>query len=996
MSGIPTQRTALFDALSSFWRRLFADRDQLRELMGGMEEMLGQAYLDLMHTVMNQSLDATPIYRKEYWYFLSLREDGLRFDSSEAFPYEIVLDDDIAEMSLLTNLIVNPTVALEDEFDFTYDFATRTLRLEFNPFDNPRIATRQVAIEPTVYATGTDATVDLDDSNTRVTFAGTLRRGRDGQTFSSNEFRSATAAFTSDDVGRSLTVGTTPTPTTAVIQQVVADDFVILDSALPTSETGRTWRLFTTELFTSFNEGEDLVLQDPVTLERTTYTISGVIDGLTITTEDVLSFANSLNQGIAWTHQSSENVREIGLWAPDAAIDRRDLYLNYGYLVNREGDSTESYKALLQGIYQYYILGPSLPRIESALNVFVGVPVVRNTEETILRIDLESDDTYDILTTDLERYELPKGSLREDLAIGDVVNAFDVLTTIFTVVDYITDHDWFHGKDIPVELIEGASLPDRSIDADLEPLQLGETWFIGEPRAFIGADEDTTVVTDRTGADGFYGPTLQSMYVVEEKSFYEEDLGKAIEIEGTLYDIVATGVTGTNSEFTYVTTTANVFNLAVANSSSGEVDATDTTVFTATGGLDFQLTDTGRLMFLTGASDVSMVGTRWRIVQFLSSTQVRVEFVGDGTAPVLSGGETFTYTNLLRWRIPSRPPYKHNIGYTMMRDYIQYNTAFLSYTFNSFTGVPFIRSDEDIREVLLAGKPSYVYFFIEGSNQLTDIVGVGDEQEFNLEINPQIVQEKSDLTIDGTWSIGDHFFHGGPEATPFEMVIRENDFGAGPIDILGAEDMDHIVFMPLYDGDPTATIDIEITAFNGTSYVPISGGSFTFDASTGPQLYDIETNGLMLRIEATVTGTPTQPGVAAMLRTVPPRVVTISPSAGYDSAVGSSSGNDELQDVANYTFYELDVQRELFLNIGGVRTPFRINSLVAADTVGLVNPDGTAAVLPVSASIEWAFGAPRQFAAPITIGQGTVSVERDTGISAYHMVDWPLLPKFVP
>lgn len=993
MSGIPTQRTAIFDALSAFWRRLFADRDQLKELMGGVEEGLGQAYLDLMHTVLNMSLDTTPIYHKEYWRLLTLREDNLRYDPDAAFGYSIVLGDDIAKLPLLTNLILNPTVALEEGLDHSYDFATRTLSFEFNPFDNPRLAVRQVSIEPTVYTSGTDATIDLDTSVVRVSFAGTLRSGRDGQLFGTDEFRSAGAGFTQSDVGRSIEIGTAPI-TLAIIDRVVSEDFAILDTVVGDTGSALSWRVFTDSLFSSFNAGDGLLLQDPVSLDETGYTISSAVDGLTITTESVLEFERTLNRGVRWTHQSAARVREIGFWAPNAEIDRQDLYLNYGYLVRRQEDSTESYKALLQGIFQYFILGPSLPRIAAALNVFVGVPVVRNMSETVIRIDTESTD-FDVLTTDLERYELPSGSLRTDLVVGSVLAAFEVLTTIFRVEDYTTNPAWFHTKSIPTELVENLSVQDRAIDPDMLPLLIGGDWSIGDPTAFIGADETGRAVPLREGLDGYTGPNAQSLVSYLGKSFVEEDVGKVVEVESTLYDITAAGLTGTDLEKTFVQTSNNIGSVLAAQTGTGEVPVTATDRFELTSGLSVKPSDEGRLLFVSASSNPALTATVWRIVRYLSSSLVEIVYGGVDAAPVPVSGDTFTVAKMLSWKIPTRPPYKHGLGYTLMRDYIQHHTAFISYEFNAFPDVPFIRSDSDIQEVLLQGKPSYVYFFIEGSNRLEDVVAVSDEQELTFEMNPVFVQQDSGLTIGGEWSLGDFFFHGGPEATPFEILVREADFGGTTtVDIEGSQDVDEIIFVPLYAGDPTATITLNIEAFNGTVYAPISGGNVTFDAAVGQQLYRVETHGLQLRVSATVTGTPTQPGVVGMLRTTPPRVVVRSLPVVATSDNGSTSG-DELQD-ASVVFYALDLLRDVYVTAGGVETLYRIATIVAGDTVTLVNSDGTAAVLATAASVTWTFGAPLQYGCPITIGQGTVDTQREGGVSNYHLVDWPLLPKFVP
>ena len=76
-------------------------------------------------------------------------------------------------------------------------------------------------------------------------------------------------------------------------------------------------------------------------------------------------------------------VKQISFWVPQVWVDRFTLYYNYGSLLNRFDVSSETYKSFLRGIMQLYMTGPSLKLIESALNVVVGLPVVKNEGEIL-------------------------------------------------------------------------------------------------------------------------------------------------------------------------------------------------------------------------------------------------------------------------------------------------------------------------------------------------------------------------------------------------------------------------------------------------------------------------------------------------------------------------------------------------------------------------------------------------------------------------------------
>lgn len=85
----------------------------------------------------------------------------------------------------------------------------------------------------------------------------------------------------------------------------------------------------------------------------------------------------------AFDFEVTREVRQMAMWGADVLYDRDTLYENFGYLLAFRRPSSEQYRAFLRGVAQLFVLGPTLGRFESALNVMAGLPVVRDDGETL-------------------------------------------------------------------------------------------------------------------------------------------------------------------------------------------------------------------------------------------------------------------------------------------------------------------------------------------------------------------------------------------------------------------------------------------------------------------------------------------------------------------------------------------------------------------------------------------------------------------------------------
>lgn len=85
-----------------------------------------------------------------------------------------------------------------------------------------------------------------------------------------------------------------------------------------------------------------------------------------------------------FSYETSHRVREIGMWGCDVLIDREQLYKNFGTLLAPKKPTSEQYRRFLLGVSQLFVIGPSLERFESALNVMAGLPVIRDDNEKLI------------------------------------------------------------------------------------------------------------------------------------------------------------------------------------------------------------------------------------------------------------------------------------------------------------------------------------------------------------------------------------------------------------------------------------------------------------------------------------------------------------------------------------------------------------------------------------------------------------------------------------
>jgi len=415
-------------ALSSFWNRLFADKDTLLSVYAGTEETLGQVYFNLMEAVLGPSLVDVPAFHKENWQLLLVRQDQLEWNATTGY-WEYLLPNRIRGFDFLCDRIINPIVPLERTFDFFFREELHSdgtdkdvyLILVDYPFsagtnagslDGYAVNYTRLDV-PTIHTQGIDGVYGLD--------------GTDIVSLE-DEFRPLDYTFTEADVGR----------------------FIVL----PTVVGSTSYKIIEVRPERS-NQAVRVVDSSGASPEWTTTT-----------------------SGVPWRLETQNKTKQIAFWVPNALIDTQVLADNFGVLVSRFEPSSESYKSLLRGITQFFVKGPSSERLESILNIVTSVPVASADGEVFKSIVTGHTPVYDLVVTNLGSYTIPINSGRDDLfdpvSVDTLTfNAFEPFTKIFSVKDTQDDPTWWHNIVIPPVLWEKESYNRRTSKPELYEFVIG-------------------------------------------------------------------------------------------------------------------------------------------------------------------------------------------------------------------------------------------------------------------------------------------------------------------------------------------------------------------------------------------------------------------------------------------------------------------------------------------------------------------------------------------
>lgn len=971
----------LLTGLSSFWQTMFADKDQLKSLYRGTEELLGQAYLDLMTEVLNTNLDEMPLFNKEYWHLLTVREDNVRYNPEYDAPYYVELDEPLVEAEFLYNRIYDPSWMWERGNDFEVDDDNHVIRFYENPFEDtlPGVASRNTRIEPRELRTGHHGVYSVNNPDT-LEVKGIVKRGDEGEVFGSDLFRDKSASFTEEDVGRVLNLDSGDVYT---IDSILDSVTVRLDSTVLESAESIRWDLTDPTVFYSHNIGEEIRVTNPSTEEETSHYIDSVgSEGMSVVLKPEISFpVSGSDKEVYWTHYSKSDVEELSFWVPDAYFDRESLYLSFGYLINRKEPTSEKYRALIRGIFQFFMMGPALRRIEAALNVMVGVPVVQENGEVVKEI------YTDKLVTDTHEYEVPEGSIRSDVQIGDELSAFESITDIFEVVDAYRDPQWYRGKRIPDGILYGEESTDNNVDPDIYDTVIGagKPWSIGDPRVRIGADFDGSVVQEARGLDGVIDGSEPLLWSYGTK-FMDYHEGKSITVEGVRTDILS--VEGMDSKarldfdeetIDYLREKSTTFDPVVVVDSESNVFEFSSVSFDPND-------DVGSFVEIKDPG--IKINGWWEVTSVLSTHKVRLDPVelydADEEEVEFNEGPGFGGKKALRWSIERRPPVRHNLGYNVMRDYLKNHMFFVSYDLDKYD-IPHLRPRKDIQNVLLEGQPSHVYMMLAPENVIEDTVTVG-QHSYTIGVNPQekISEKNSALSVGGNWSIGGYYTYTSPDVAWVDGVRDHQENTIVPVK--GTGNADSLVLT--LDSTEAGYVTFYLYTQNSDNEFVYSGVSEDIGEGSGSNLSVVSVEDdfkdVALRVEKTGIESESVFFLQYGLTTDQPSVVSFTPYT--EELSGTITGSGMLK-VDSFTFNDFDEYRVITLEDGQYVDSYYITDVVNETEVQLSHvKTGSSDTSHLSSGVTCSLGVHRKLANKAFIGGSNTNVTENRG----SLLSWPI------
>jgi hypothetical protein len=154
----------LLAVLGSWWARDYASFDQVSSLVRGKAQVERQTLLDIMELIASISRFSVPIYHKDNWYPLYVRESELNgvntslptYDGSNVYAdgewsfgtplgddkFAFPVADNLISAPVIMNRFTDPTLLMTEQVD--YLVAAGTIVFKMNPFADVRVAKRPV------------------------------------------------------------------------------------------------------------------------------------------------------------------------------------------------------------------------------------------------------------------------------------------------------------------------------------------------------------------------------------------------------------------------------------------------------------------------------------------------------------------------------------------------------------------------------------------------------------------------------------------------------------------------------------------------------------------------------------------------------------------------------------------------------------------------------------------------------------------------------------
>ena len=389
----------LLEGISDFWLRYFEDAAILVDGHEGVLSDAGRAYQSMLMSLMRLSLKDTPLTETLPWQNILLYEHDIYPVGPEGFLW--MLGPGIQAIDMLHNVVFSPTRVLERGFDF--DVVEGSFeRLKELRFYNPSVPTQ-----------GWGLLFSKDPFNWAA----------DGKACPGFAVTSVSA-----DLLRRVSSKQIPDWRSAGVS--IGDTLCIRNSA-----GGQCYGIVQT------------LTQPYADVTMRSYVPQGMFEGtLSAGTyspnyDDLLGRDSriAVTIGVVPTR-----VRVIAAWAPYVDVDFGSIYDLYGMALSKNREpSTEEYRAFVQGVWNLYVSGPALSRIESAINVSCGYPVFRENNEEVYEITDSTVSTHvDTVLTSSSYTFPPSTPLRSDVIYSARIYKGvlrDGALTLFTDVTYLAE-----------------------------------------------------------------------------------------------------------------------------------------------------------------------------------------------------------------------------------------------------------------------------------------------------------------------------------------------------------------------------------------------------------------------------------------------------------------------------------------------------------------------------------------------------------------------------
>ena len=174
---------------------------------------------------------------------------------------------------------------------------------------------------------------------------------------------------------------------------------------------------------------------------------------------NTIRFSKGISDFVFPARDTGNGVTQWALWLTDVAVDEELIHSHYGKLLNIDPQNlTTVYKRYVQGLYYLYSHGPDIKEMERGLNLVMGVPIARETEE-VTYLEQHPETGNWVVATNNNAYFIPFG-LKPDVIEGDFLTQGKEIASWIEVTDWVETDNWWIDLAIPPEVLPDA--PDAS------------------------------------------------------------------------------------------------------------------------------------------------------------------------------------------------------------------------------------------------------------------------------------------------------------------------------------------------------------------------------------------------------------------------------------------------------------------------------------------------------------------------------------------------------